>query len=178
MSSTCQCRSHLVMLCSAPLSNAWTSTGGEPGLTLKCGSDRRRSGGRTPSSLQKSINATWQAGQLPFGVPTNRDATFTWSGVLTGASGYRSGVAAQGTSSLPSMAAWLPPARSSTSGLADRCQSALKHAHWPTHPPGAVARCRGGRGGRGGGGAPPIAQWCGWRLSRRLFPDLATAQGR
>jgi len=35
------------------------------------------------SSVQRNLNVTWPPGQLPFGVPTNQDATFTWSGILT-----------------------------------------------------------------------------------------------
>ena len=34
------------------------------------------------ASVKTNINISWQAGQLPFGVPANRDASFIWSGVL------------------------------------------------------------------------------------------------
>ena len=66
-----------------PLAFARTSPAGEPGLTLAV----EVAGGNTPvqipASVQKNINVTWQPGQLPFGVPTNQNATFTWSGILT-----------------------------------------------------------------------------------------------
>jgi beta-glucosidase len=87
-----------------PLPCVRTSPSGEPGLTLSV----EVAGGNAPdqaapatqtngnvvatsnhapvqiaSSVQRSINVSWQPGQLPFGVPTNRDATFTWSGILT-----------------------------------------------------------------------------------------------
>jgi beta-glucosidase len=66
-----------------PLAFAGTSPFTGPGLTLSV----EVAGGDAPvqiaTSVQRSINVTWQPGQLPFGVPTNRDATFTWSGILT-----------------------------------------------------------------------------------------------
>jgi len=64
------------------LTNAWTSANGQPGLTLTVSVTGQGPAVQIPASVQTAINTSWQAGQLPFGVPTNRDATFTWSGVL------------------------------------------------------------------------------------------------
>jgi len=87
-----------------PLPCVRTSPSGEPGLTLSVevaggnAPNQAASAGQTngnvevtsnnapvqiASSVQRSINVSWQPGQLPFGVPTNRNATFTWSGILT-----------------------------------------------------------------------------------------------
>jgi beta-glucosidase len=77
------------------LAFARTSSSGEPGLTLSVEvapaaqtngmADATASNApvQIAPSVQRNINVTWQPGQLPFGVPTNRDATFTWSGILT-----------------------------------------------------------------------------------------------
>jgi beta-glucosidase len=64
------------------LANAKTAAGGAAGLTLNV--QTLGNGGIAPIApiIQKSINVTWQAGQLPYGVPAGRDATFTWTGVL------------------------------------------------------------------------------------------------
>ena len=63
------------------LANAHTANG-DPGLTLTVAV-----AGNPPATIaastQKSINLTWQAGQLPLDVPAGRDATYTWSGVLS-----------------------------------------------------------------------------------------------
>ena len=66
-----------------PLAFARTSPAGEPGLTLSVEVAGGEAPVQIPPSVQRNINVTWQPGQLPFGVPTNRDATFTWSGILT-----------------------------------------------------------------------------------------------
>jgi beta-glucosidase len=55
---------------------------GQPGLTLNVQVSGTGEAVRIPPTVQTAINATWQPGQLPFGVPAGRDATFTWSGVL------------------------------------------------------------------------------------------------
>jgi len=69
-----------------------TSPSGEPGLTLSVevasaaqinGTVESNAPVQIASSVQRNINVLWQPGQLPFGVPTNRDAKFTWSGILT-----------------------------------------------------------------------------------------------
>jgi len=67
----------------APLLFARTSSAGEPGLTLSVEVAGSNAPVQIASSVQRNINITWQQGQLPFGVPTNRGATFTWSGILT-----------------------------------------------------------------------------------------------
>ena len=66
----------------ASLANAWTSAQGQPGLTLTVNVTGDGPPVQIPSIVQTSVNTNWSPGQLPFGVPTNRDATFTWSGVL------------------------------------------------------------------------------------------------
>jgi len=66
-----------------PLAFARTSPAGEPGLTLSVEVTGSNAPVQIASSVQRNLNVTWQPGQLPFGVPTNRDATFTWSGILT-----------------------------------------------------------------------------------------------
>jgi beta-glucosidase len=64
------------------LACARTSAKGEPGLTLNVTVTGDGSLVQIPPMVQTAVNATWPAGQLPFGVPTNRDAVFTWTGVL------------------------------------------------------------------------------------------------
>src|ERR1039457_2008528 len=71
-----------------PLPFARTSPSGEAGLTLsvevapaaQTNGMMEATASNAPiqiaSSVQRNINITWQPGQLPFGVPTNRDATF------------------------------------------------------------------------------------------------------
>jgi beta-glucosidase len=66
----------------APLAFARTSATGELGLTLSVEVASSNAPVQIAPSVQTNINVTWQPGQLPFGVPTNRDATFTWSGIL------------------------------------------------------------------------------------------------
>ncbi len=66
-----------------PLPFARTSPSGEPGLTLSVEIAGSNAPVQIASTVQKNINVTWQPGQLPFGAPTNRNATFTWSGILT-----------------------------------------------------------------------------------------------
>ena len=66
-----------------PLAFARTSPSGEMGLTLSVEVAGSNAPVQIASSVQRNINVTWQQGQLPFGVPTNQDATFTWSGILT-----------------------------------------------------------------------------------------------
>ena len=75
-----------------PLPFARTSPSGQSGLTLSVevapaaqinGTVESNAPVQIASSVQRNISVTWQPGQLPFGVPTNRDATFTWSGILT-----------------------------------------------------------------------------------------------
>jgi beta-glucosidase len=78
-----------------PMDYVRTSPSGQPGLTLsvevapaaQTNGTADATANNTPvqiaSSVQRNINITWQPGQLPFGVPTNRDATFAWSGILT-----------------------------------------------------------------------------------------------
>ncbi|MGA3268880.1 MAG: glycoside hydrolase family 3 C-terminal domain-containing protein [Verrucomicrobiota bacterium] len=67
----------------APLAGARTSPSGEPGLTLSVEVADGNAPVQIAPSVQQNINVTWQQGQLPFGVPANLDATFTWSGILT-----------------------------------------------------------------------------------------------
>jgi beta-glucosidase len=64
------------------LANSWTAANGQPGLTLSVDVTGDGPPVQIPPTVQTAINTNWQAGQLPYGVPTNRDATFTWSGVL------------------------------------------------------------------------------------------------
>jgi len=66
----------------AMLTNARTSAHGEAGLTLTVNLTGDGPAVQIPLAVQTAINTNWPAGQLPFGVPTNRDATFTWTGVL------------------------------------------------------------------------------------------------
>ncbi|HEX5399889.1 MAG TPA: glycoside hydrolase family 3 C-terminal domain-containing protein [Verrucomicrobiae bacterium] len=66
----------------ALLTNAWTSVKGQPGLTLTVNVTGDGPAVQIPPTVQTAINTNWPAGQLPFGVPANRDATFTWTGVL------------------------------------------------------------------------------------------------
>ncbi|MGA2229409.1 MAG: glycoside hydrolase family 3 C-terminal domain-containing protein [Tepidisphaeraceae bacterium] len=64
------------------LANAKTAADGEAGLTLTVDVTGAGDPVQIAPTVQKTINTTWQIGQLPFGVPAGRDATFTWSGVL------------------------------------------------------------------------------------------------
>jgi beta-glucosidase len=64
------------------LANAWTSAQGQPGLTLNVVVTGEGPPAEIPPTVQTAVNTNWQAGQLPFGVPANRDATFTWNGVF------------------------------------------------------------------------------------------------
>lgn len=66
-----------------PPAFARTSATGEPGLTLSVQVADSNAPVQIAPSIQRNLNVTWSPGQLPFGVPTNRDATFTWSGILT-----------------------------------------------------------------------------------------------
>ena len=66
----------------ASLANSWTSAHGQPGLTLTVNVTGDGPPVQIPPTVQTAVNTNWSAGQLPFGVPATRDATFTWSGVL------------------------------------------------------------------------------------------------
>ena len=66
----------------ATFTNARTARDGPPGLTLTVEVTGKGPSVAIPPSVQTSVNATWERGQLPFGVPAGRNATFTWSGVL------------------------------------------------------------------------------------------------
>ena len=69
----------------ATFANARTAPDGPPGLTLTVEVTGEGPSVTIPPSVQTSVNATWERGQLPFGVPAGRDAAFTWSGVLVSA---------------------------------------------------------------------------------------------
>ena len=69
----------------ATFANARTAPDGPPGLTLTVEVTGEGPAVTIPPSVQASVNATWERGQLPFGVPAGRDAAFTWSGVLVSA---------------------------------------------------------------------------------------------
>jgi beta-glucosidase len=66
----------------ATLANARTSAQGDPGLTLNVTVTGDGPPVQIPATGQIAVNTNWQVGQLPFGVPAGRDATFTWTGVL------------------------------------------------------------------------------------------------
>jgi beta-glucosidase len=61
---------------------ARTSAAGEAGLTLTVEPAGPGDAPAIAPTVQKGINLTWEPGQLPFGVPAGRDATFTWVGML------------------------------------------------------------------------------------------------
>jgi beta-glucosidase len=61
--------------------NAFTADG-KPGLTLKVEVTGQGEPVTIEPVVQQKIDATWEAGKLPFGVPEGRDATYTWSGNL------------------------------------------------------------------------------------------------
>ena len=63
------------------LANAQTADG-KAGLTLTVEVTGPGEAVSIPAVVQTGVNATWQRGQLPFGVPAGRDATYTWKGVL------------------------------------------------------------------------------------------------
>jgi hypothetical protein len=63
------------------LAHAHTADG-RPGLTLTVEVTGQGEAVAIPPVVQAGVNATWQPGQLPFGVPAERDATYTWKGVL------------------------------------------------------------------------------------------------
>jgi beta-glucosidase len=66
----------------ATLANARTAPDGPGGLTLSVKVTGTGDSVTIPPSVQSGINATWQRGQLPFGVPAGRNATYTWDGIL------------------------------------------------------------------------------------------------
>ena len=88
-----------------PLAFARTSPAGEPGLTLSVEVAGGEAPVQIPPSVQRNINVTWQPGQLPFGVPTNRDATFTWSGILMSSQDADFQIAATPNAAVTGMAA-------------------------------------------------------------------------
>ena len=163
------------------LANAMTAAQGQPGLTLNVVVTGDGPPVEIPATVQTSINTTWQAGQLPFGVPTNRDATFTWSGVLMApkdsdwqlVADGNPVVVIDGAADAPGTIIHLQGNKPSPVNIQLRAQA--------NPPAGRGARARrggggggggfGGRGGRGGGG--PMVRVA---FVPPAIPDLAVAK--
>ncbi len=151
------------------LANARTSARGQPGLTLEVVVTGAGPPVQIPPTVQTAVNTNWQPGQLPFGVPASRDATFTWSGVLLAPKDSDWQIAAAGNPVI------LIDGRTNAPGSIIHLQrnkpapiriqaSALANA-----PAGRGGR-RGGRGGAGGGRLVRVA------LIPPAIPDLAAAR--
>jgi beta-glucosidase len=62
---------------------AFTANNGQPGLILKIDVTGPGPDVSLPPTVVQSVNLSWRpGGQLPYGIPRGRDATYTWSGVL------------------------------------------------------------------------------------------------
>jgi hypothetical protein len=159
------------------LANAMTAAQGQPGLTLNVVVTGDGPPVEIPATVQTSINTTWQAGQLPFGVPANRDATFTWSGVLLApkdsdwqlVADGNPVVVIDGATNAPGAIIHLQGNKPSPVNIQLRAQA---------NPPAG----RGGRFGRGGGGfGGRFGRGGGGPMVRVAFvppaiPDLAAAK--
>jgi beta-glucosidase len=156
----------------ASLANAWTSAQGQPGLTLTVNVTGDGPPVQIPSIVQTSVNTNWSPGQLPFGVPTNRDATFTWSGVLMAPKDSDWQILADGNpvitidgrTNAPGEIIHLQANKPSPVSIQARAQA--------NAPAGRGGRGggRGGRGGFGGGRGIRVA------LVSPQIPDLAPAK--
>ena len=155
--------------------NARTADG-QPGLTLNVEVTGQGDPVQISVSVQTNINVTWQSGQLPFGVPTNRDATFTWSGLLAPPQDgdWELRVAGSPTITVDGKAltdlngAVIHLQKSKPSSITIRAQA-------QANPPARGRGGRGGgggRGGRGGGGGNQIRV----ALTLPAIPDLADAK--
>jgi beta-glucosidase len=159
------------------LASARTSAQGQPGLTLGVAVTGEGPAVAIPSTVQTSVNVTWTAGQLPFGVPANRDATFTWSGVVTPTNDSDWQIASEGNTVVTI------DGRAIASGTIFHLQGNKPatvgiQATALANPPAG----RGGRGGRGGGGGRGGRGGAGGGLAVRValvapaIPDLAVAK--
>ena len=161
------------------LANAWTAARGQPGLTLNVVVTGDGPAVEIPPTVQTAINTNWTAGQLPFGVPANRDAAFTWSGVLMApkdsdwqllANGNPV-VTIDGRTNAPNSIIHLQGNKPSPVKIELRAQANPPAGRGG---PGGRGGGRGGRGGgRGGGFAGPML---GVALVPPAIPDLAVAR--
>jgi beta-glucosidase len=159
----------------AALTNARTAPHGPPGLTLNVVVTGDGPAVPIAPSVQTAINLSWSAGQLPFGVPTNRDATFTWTGVLVAP---RDGdwqiavdgnplIVIDGRTNAPGAIVHLRANKPSPVTIEARL---LANVAAPRGRRGGAGG-GGARGGRGGGRTLRVA------LMPPLIPDLAAAKG-
>jgi beta-glucosidase len=151
----------------ACLTNAWTSAHRQPGLTLTVTVTGDGPPVEIPATVQTAIDTRWQAGQLPFGVPANRDATFTWTGVLMSPNDGDWQIAASGNPVIV--------IAGHTNSAGDIVNLRAGQALPVSIQVRAQANAPAGRGGRGGGFGLG-------RLIRVAFvppqiPDLAAAKG-
>jgi beta-glucosidase len=155
------------------LANAKTAADGALGLTLTVAVTGAGDPVQIAPTVQQSINTTWQIGQLPFGVPAGRDATYTWTGVLA--------PPADGDFEIRSAGG--PTVTIGGQTIASGSIIHLQKDH-PTpvsivlqalaNPPtGRGRRGGGGGGGRGRGRATPMVRVA---ITAPLIPDLSSAK--
>ena len=154
------------------LANARTSADGQPGLTLTVVVTGDGPPVQIPPTVQTAVNTTWQAGQLPFGVPANRDATFIWSGVLLAPKDSDCQIAAAGNPVI------VIDGRTNVAGSIIHLQRNKPslvsiQARALANPPAGRGGRGGGRGGRGGAGGGRLARVA---LVPPAIPDLAPAR--
>ena len=146
--------------------NIKTAPDGQPGLTLTI--QTLGNGPITPiaPTIQKSINVTWQAGQLPFGVPAGRDANFTWTGILDAPSDGDWQIHAAGNAQITIDGKILP------AGAIIKLQKGKPLPISILATAQATPAARGGRrGGRGRGGAGGLMIRVS--LTKPAIPDLS-----
>ena len=155
------------------LANAHTADG-KPGLTLTVEVTGQGDAVSLPPAVQTGVNAAWQPGQLPFGVPAGRDATYTWKGTLQSAEGgdFELRVAGNPTVTLDGK----PAAAGTLVHLEKNKPVAIeivaKESANVAAPAGRGGRGFGGRGFGGGGGAQIRVA-----LVTPVLPDLSALKG-
>jgi beta-glucosidase len=152
--------------------HAYTAAGqGQPGLTLTTEVTGDGPAVQIAPSVQKAINATWQTGQLPFGVPAGRNAMFTWKGVLIPPKDGDWQLHTAGFSMVTIDGRTLDAPDSAILHLRkDRPTAIVVQARAMANPPSRGRR--GGPGGFGGRGGNQIRV----AITPPMLPDLAAAK--